>query len=164
MKNAKTIIALLIFFIIVSIAAGYAAGFFVYREYQQKTALLEREAAKKFSEVEEELKELYLALETSMDESKAEREKALAIIEGVKEGIEDWEKEYVLVLTELRETIDSLKVQKLTRMVENLQDDIDRFKVTMQDLDMEIDEVRGANREPLRDIQGIDLGRISVKK
>src|SRR4030042_136648 len=94
MKNANTIIALLIFLIVISIAAGYAAGFFVYREYQQKTAYLERQAEDKFGKVEDNLRNLYITLENTVDENKVEREKALAVIEEIKGGIEEWKRGY----------------------------------------------------------------------
>ena len=49
-------------------------------------------------------------------------------------------------------------------MVENLQDDIAGFKMTMQDLDMKIDEVRDKKANSETNLNSVNLGRISVKK
>lgn len=164
MKNANAIITLLIFLIVASIAAGYAAGFFVYREYQQKTACLERQVEDRFGKVEDSLKDFYISLENAMDENKIERKKALAVVEKMKEDMEEWKKGYASAIAELGRTIENLKVERLTRMVENLQDNIDDFRMTMQDLDIKVEEVRGARADSKIDPNSIDLGKISVKK
>lgn len=164
MKNAKVIIALLVFLIIISIAAGYLAGFFVYKEYKEKTAYLEKQAEDRFGRVESTLKKLYVTLKNTMDENKIERKKALAVVGDIKEGIKEWKRRHMATISELKEAIDDLKVEKLTRMVENLQDDIIGFKMTMQDLDIKIDEVRDKKAKSEMNLNSVNLGRISVKK
>ena len=163
MKNAKVIITLLVFLIIVSIAAGYLAGFFVYKEYKERTAYLEKQAEVRFGSIENALKKLYVTLENTMDENKIERKKTLAVVGDMKEGIEGWKRGYAATIVELRETINNLKVEKLTRMVENLQDNISGFKMTMQDLDIKIDDVRDRKANSETNLNSVNLGRISVK-
>ena len=51
----------------------------------------------------------------------------------------------------------------LTRVVENLQDDINKFKMTVQDLEAKLDEARDL-KSAKEGIEGVDLGKISVKK
>lgn len=164
MKSARVIIVLLVFLIIVSIAAGYLAGFFVYKEYKEKTAILEKQVKDRFGSVENNLKKLYATMENTMDENKIERKKALAVARDIKKGIEEWEKGYMATIVELKDIIDDLKVEKLTRRVENLQDDIAGFKMTMQDLDIKIDEVRDKKANSRANLDSVNLGRISVKK
>ncbi len=161
MKDTRKVVTIVIFFIVFSIVAGYAAGYLVYKEYKKKTAILEREAKEKFEKLELSLKSLYGALENTMDENKIERKKALAVVEDIREGIGEWKKDQASIIAELKDTIKQLKVGKLTRMVENLQDDIDKFKMTVQDLDIKVDEV---TRGEGAGLDNVDLGRISVKK
>lgn len=164
MKNINAIIGLLIFLIIISIAAGYTAGFFVYRDYREKTACLEKQAEDRFGKVEDSLKDLYISLEKTMDENSIERKKALVVIEGIKEDIEAWKRGYASTIAELGKTIENLKVERLTNMVENLQDNIEEFRMTMQDLELKVEEagekITGSKTDP----NSIDLGKISVKK
>jgi len=155
MKNLKTMVTLLIVCALVSIAAGYIAGFFVYREYKQKTAYLDEQARStmdKFGELEGGLKELYVSIENTVSENKMEREDLLSAIEKIKENLKEWERGYRTTLSELKGEIEDLKIGRLTRMVEKLQDEVDDFKMKMQDLELK-DEV-----------EGVDLGKISVGK
>jgi len=152
MKNAKTIVTLLTVVIFASIAAGYAAGFFVYKEYQEKTRHLEEETRNSFRAMENSIKGLSIALEDTADQNRQERKEFLTRIEDMREGIKEWEATYKIALSELKGQVRSLKVNRLTRMVENLQSDIEEFKIKIQDMKLK------------EDIEGVDLGKISVKK
>ncbi len=152
MKNAKTIITLLTVVIFASIAAGYAAGFFVYKEYQEKTRHLEEETQSRFRDIGNDLSDLYIALEDTTDQNRQEKKEFLTRIEDIREAIKEWEITYKTALSELRGQVKSLKVNRLTRMVENLQSDIEEFKIKIQDMELK------------EDINGVDLGKISVKK
>ncbi|NQT74927.1 MAG: hypothetical protein HQ566_00220 [Candidatus Omnitrophica bacterium] len=155
MKDAKSIITIIAISVVISIIAGYAAGFFVYREYKQKTAYLDEQARStmdKFGELEGGLKELYVSIENTVSENKMEREDLLSAIEKIKENLKEWERGYRTTLSELKGEIEDLKIGRLTRMVEKLQDEVDDFKMKMQDLELK-DEV-----------EGVDLGKISVGK
>ena len=88
MKNLRTLITLLIICILASIAAGYVAGFFVYREYKEKTAYFDEQAQStmdKFQDMERELRGLYSTIENTMDENKMEKKNLLATLEKIKE-------------------------------------------------------------------------------
>ena len=61
----------------------------------------------------------------------------------------------MVAISDLRGEIEDLKVNKLTRMVQNLEDEVVKFKMKMQDLDLKLDETRGVK---------VDLGKISIKK
>ena len=154
MKSTKTITTLLIIGIFISIATAYIAGFFIYRDYKEKTAYLERLARNKFEELENNLKDLYITLENMIDEDKIEKQDLLSKLENIKEDIENWKEGYRVAISELRASLEDLKVEALTRMVEKMQDEINEFKTKIQDLDLKIDEVKGS----------VDLGRISVGK
>ncbi len=155
MKDVKRIITIIAISISISIIAGYAAGFFVYREYKQKTAHLDEQARStmdKFGELDVNLKELYVSIENTVSENKMEREGLLAAIEKIKGYLKEWERGYRTTLSELKGEIEDLKIGRLTRMVEKLQDEVDDFKMKMQDLELK-DEM-----------EGVDLGKISVGK
>lgn len=152
MKNAKTIILLLIVLVLISIVAGYVAGFYVYKEYKTKTEHLERQTQNKFGTLEKNLKELYVALENTVDKNKAEVQGILSELEAIREDIEKWNRGYRVIVAELKGEIDNLKIDKLTRMVEKLQSEIDSFKIKIQDLELK-DEIKE-----------VDLGKISVEK
>ncbi len=155
MKNTRTVVALIMISIIVSIGAGYVAGFFVYREYKQRTACLDSQVQStidKFGELENNLKDLYVIIENTVDENKAEKKRLLTTIEKIKEYLKGWERGYRRTVSELKEEIEDLKIGRLTRMVEKMQDEIDEFKMKIQDLELK-DE-----------LEGVDLGKISVKK
>jgi len=164
MKHAKTIITLLLVLIIISIAAGYTAGFFVYNKYKEETAQMEKQAQTKFKDIDSGLKELYVTLQNGMDKNNIERKRLLSNIEGMKDDLRDWKKGYRASISELKKTIEDLRVERLTRIVEDMQDDINGFKVRMQDLDLKMDEVRKEAGSSGMHPDNIDLGRISIKK
>jgi len=154
MKDTKRLVSLLITIIFLSIAAGGVAGFFVYRDYKENTAHLGRRVQStmdKFGMLEDNLKDIYVTLENTMDESAIERKQVLDKIEAMKEGLRNWETEYRDAMLQLKADMDNLKVEKLTRTVENLRSDIRGFKMKMQDMELRMD-----------DTKGVDLGRISV--
>lgn len=152
---------------LVSIGAGYAAGYFVYKQYTTKTAEMERQAGLNYEKLQKELKDFYVTLENTIDENKIDRAQFVAHIEKIKEDLKGWEKGYRESLAGLQSEIENLKIDRLTYMVEKLQDDIQGFRMTVQDMDMQMDEVRGAAAD-IRNLReqdlGIDLGRISVGK
>lgn len=152
MKNVKTIIVLLMIVVLISIAAGYVAGFYVYREYKEKTTYLEKQAQDKFGALEKDLRDLSVTLENTMEENKIGMEDVLSKAEVIKEEIEEWKKGYSTVISQLRAEIEDLKVGRLRRMVEKLQGEIDGFKVKIQDMELK-DEMNA-----------VDLGKISVEK
>lgn len=159
MKNPKVIAGSLIFVILGSIVAGYVAGFFVYRDYRKKTAYFDKQAQfslDKFAEMQESLRDLYISLENTADKNNIEREELLSKVEIIKEDIKEWEKGYRSAIVELKEAVEDLRVDKLTRVVENLQDDINGFKVKIQDLELKIDDKKDGVK--------VDLGKISVGK
>ena len=155
MKNIKRLVILLAVFILVSLSAGYLAGSFVYKDYRRRTAYLEKETKDKFGKLENSLKDLYVTIDNTVDKNAIERKELLSKIEIVKEEIRKWEAGYRKTLSELKAAIEEQGIEKLKRMVENLQEDMDRFEITAQDLDLKIDEVG-------RD-KSVDLGKISVK-
>lgn len=152
MKSVKAIITLVAVVIFVSIAAGYIAGFFVYKEYRERTAYLEEQVSNKFNSLEEDVKELYISLGNRVDKNRIEMREILSKADSIKEGIEDWKRKYKTSISELRRSIDDLKVDRLTKMVENLQAELNEYKIKLQDLELK-DEA-----------QGVDLGKISVEK
>ncbi|MFC1666294.1 hypothetical protein ACFL0P_00290 [Candidatus Omnitrophota bacterium] len=166
MKSAKIIITLLIVVVLASIAAGYAAGFFVYRQYKEKAVYFDKQVQltmDKFGGIESNLDELYSAL----DKGKMERENALSKIEKIKEDLQGWKKGYGATLSGLRNAIDDLKVDRLRMAVEGLKGDINDFKMTMQDFDLKLDEYRGKTvnlRADGENVKSVDLGKISVRK
>jgi len=167
MKDTKTIGTFLIVIIFMSIAAGYGAGYFVYRDYKQKAAYFDRQARltmDRFGELEGNLQELYSSLEISIDDSRVEGRRVLSSIESIKENIQEWKKGYNVSMSELRGTIEDMKVDKLTRMVENLQDDIDEFELAVQDLNLKLDNTEGRIISRKVDGESVDLGKISVRK
>jgi len=166
-KEGNTIVRILIMIMLASIAAGYGVGYFVYKDYKRKTVEMETQAEKKYGNIQEDIKDFYVKLENAMDENRMERAKFLAYIEKTKEDLKGWERGYRQSLVDLKNEIEGLKVDRLTHMVENMQDDVVGFKMTIQDLDLKLDEVRGvaADMKNLREQDlGIDLGRISVGK
>lgn len=152
MKNAKAIVALLLICILVSIAAGYVAGFYVYRKYRQKTEYLEEQAESKFKEVDKNLRDLYSSFENKMDENKTERKEVLSKLEELRENIKEWERGYRVALLELRGKVEDLKVERLRMTVEKMQDEIKEFRMKVQDLELK------------SEMGGVDLGKISVKQ
>ena len=167
MKNAKLASGLLMMVIFFSIGAGYVAGYFVYTDYKEKTAYLDSRtkfAIGKFKKMEKDLKKLYIALENTADESKIETRKVLSRLEAINEDIGEWKSGYKTTVSKLRGDIDDLKVDKLTRMVDRLQRDINGFKMRVQDMDLKIDEARGTSPGIRKEAINIDLGKISVGK
>ncbi|MBU3911540.1 MAG: hypothetical protein KKD90_03035 [Candidatus Omnitrophica bacterium] len=167
MKQGHTITRFLIVILLVSMVGGYGVGYFVYKEYKQKTSDMEKQTEQKYGKIQDDMKNFYIRLENAMDENRMERAKFLASIEKTKEDLKSWERRYRQSLADLKGEIEGLKIDKLTYMVENLQDDVIGFKMTIQDLDLKLDEVRGAaaDMRSLREQDlGIDLGRISVGK
>lgn len=152
MKNAKAIFMLLLICILVSIGAGYVAGFYVYREYREKTEYLEAQARNKFKDVEKNLQDLYLTLENKFDENKIEREKALSKLEEIRDNIKEWERGYRAALLQLRGKIEDLKVERLRMTVEKMQDEMKEFRMKVQDMELK------------NEMEGVDLGKISVKQ
>ncbi|MBU0759128.1 MAG: hypothetical protein KKC66_03305 [Candidatus Omnitrophica bacterium] len=166
-KKGNTIVGVLILIILVSIAAGYGAGYFVYKDYKRKTAEMETQAEKKYGKIQEDIKGFYVKLENTMDENRMERAKFLAYIEKTKEDLKGWERGYRQSLADLKDEIEGLKIDRLSHMVENMQDDVAGFRMSIQDLDLKLDEVRGvaADMKNLREQDlGIDLGKIFVGK
>lgn len=166
MKDTKSLVTLLIIIILLSIAAGSVAGFFVYRDYKENSAYLSRRVQStmdKFGDLESNLKDLYVTLENTMDEGEIERKKVLSKIESIKEDVLGWESGYRAAILQLKAEIDNLKVGKLTRTVENLQDDVKSFKMKIQDLELKLDDARGNIESNKGNFKGVDLGRISVK-
>ena len=139
----------------VSLSAGYLAGSFVYKDYRRRTAYLEKETKDKFGKLENSLKDLYVTIDNTVDKNAIERKELLSKIEIIKEKIREWEAGYRKTLSELKAAMEEQGIEKLKRMVENLQEDMDRLEITAQDLDLKIDEVG-------RD-KSVDLGKISVK-
>lgn len=152
MKNAKAIFTLLLICILVSIGAGYVAGFYVYREYREKTEYLEAQARNKFKDVEKNLQDLYLTLENKFDENKIEREKALSKLEEIRDNIKEWERGYRAALLQLRGKIEDLKVERLRMTVEKMQNEMKEFRMKVQDMELK------------NEMEGVDLGKISVKQ
>lgn len=167
MKEAKAVVILLAVVVFISIAAGYGAGFFVYKDYKQKTAHLDKQAQltlDKFGELGNNLKKLHSGFENSMEDRRVEREKLLSMIESINEDINEWKEGYKATISEIKGTMDDMKVGKLTRMVENLQGDVDEFEMAVQDLNLKLD---AANEKVITTGQqdnSIDLGKISVRK
>ncbi|MBU1147769.1 MAG: hypothetical protein KKD11_05390 [Candidatus Omnitrophica bacterium] len=167
MKDTKLMSGLLTMVIFFSIGAGYVAGYFVYTDYKERTAYLDsqaRFAIGKFEDMEKDLKKLYITLQNTADEGKIETKKVLSRIETIKEDISEWESGYKTTVSNLRGDIDDLKVDKLTRMVERLQRDINGFKMRVQDMDLKIDEASGNALGIRKEAINIDLGKISVGK
>lgn len=158
MKDVKTIITSLIVIILISIAAGYGAGYFVYQDYKQKTAYFNEHAQltlERFAKLESNLGELYSNFENSIDESNVERKKVLSRIESINQDIQEWKDGYKVTISDIKGTMEEMKIGKLTRMVENLQGDIDEFELAVQDLNLKLEDTSG---------KSVDLGRISVRK
>lgn len=154
MKVGKVKVTLLTVTFILIIGA-YIAGFFVYMEYRHKSAYFARQSQftmDKFRELEEGLKKLHIALEDTIYENKTGRKLALSNIENIKDDIKNWKKEDRITLSELRDTIEGLKVDNLKRMVERLQANIEDFKLALQDFRFK------------QDLEGVDLGKISIEK
>lgn len=167
MKNAKLMSGLLMMAIFFSIGAGYVAGYFVYTDYKERTAYLDsqaRFAIGKFDDMEKDLKELYIALQNTADEGKIETKKVLSRLEAINEDISEWKNGYKATVSRLRGDIDDLKVDKLARMVDRLQSDINGFKMKVQDMDLKIDEASGNGLGIRKEAINIDLGKISVGK
>ncbi len=167
MKDTKTIITFLTVIIFMSIATGYIAGYFVYRGYKQKTAYFDKQARLtmgRFRELEGNLQELYSGLERSIDNSRLERRRVLSSIESIKEDIQGWKKGYNVSMSELRGAVEDMKVDRLTRMVENLQGDIDEFELAVQDLNLKLGDIEGRTISRKRDGKSVDLGKISIRK
>jgi len=156
MKNTgKTVVSLIIVILLVSIFAGYVAGFIIYKEYREKTKYYDMQAQftlDKFEKLESNLKDLYSTLSNTVDQNMIVRKKLLSTIKNMNDDIQDWKKGYGATLSDIRDEINDLEIGRLRRMVEKLQDDIDAFKMTIQDLELK-DELKG-----------IDLGKISVQK
>jgi chromosome segregation ATPase len=136
---------------LVSIGAGYVAGYFVYKQYTVKTAEMERQSSLNYEKLQKELKGFYVTLENTIDENKIDRARFEAHIEKIKEDLKGWEKGYRESLAGLQAEIEGLKVDRLAYMVEKLQEDMQSFKMTIQDMDMRMDDIRG-----------VDLGKIAV--
>lgn len=159
-KNAKTMGTLLIFVILGSIVAGYVAGFSVYRDYREKTAYFDRQVQitlDKFMEMQDNMNGLYTSLENTVDKNNIAREELVSKLEAIKGDIREWEREQHDAVVELKEAMDGLKVDKLARMVENLQGDVNGFKLKIQDLELKIDDKKESAVK-------VDLGKISVGK
>lgn len=165
MKKGNIILMFLIAVIVLSIAAGYLAGYLVYKEYKLRTSEFERQVELKYSKLETNLKDFYVRLENTVDENRADRKKFLEHIEKMKNDLKGWESSYREALSELENNIEDLKVDRLNAMVEKLENEVHQFKMSLQDMDLKMDEVRGiaADTKKLREQDlGIDLGTISV--
>ncbi len=162
-EKTKTIFILSIVIISLSIISGYLAGYYIYKEHKEKAAYLDEQIQSilyRFGRIENDLIGLY----SDLDENKIERKKVLLKLEDIRGDIEEWKNGYKTTVLRLRSSIEDMKVDRLTRTVERLQDEINRFKMMVQDLDMKIDSSRAQAIGSGLDINSIDLGRISVKK
>lgn len=152
MDNAKIKITLWIFIIFVLIAGGYILGFFAYKEYEENFNRQAEFTLNKFENLENNLKKFSTTFENTLDKNKIERKKALSQMQNIKEALKDVENKYKAALSEMRMEIEGLRVDRLTAMVENMQQDINELKKDIQDLEIK------------EDAKGVDLGRISVEK
>ena len=162
--NEKRIAKLLVVIILSSIVCGYGAGFFIYRQHKEKIAYFDKQtrfASDKFAELEDNLKDVYTALENTLDENKIERKELLLKVGSIKEAIGDWQEGYRVAISTLKAEVKNLRVGKLTRMVENMQSDIDGFKMKVQDLELKLDDAKGNVLGASRDVS---LGKISVRR
>ncbi|MBU1852792.1 MAG: hypothetical protein KJ957_01950 [Candidatus Omnitrophica bacterium] len=160
MENKK-ITVILLAIIAGLITAGYAVGFFIFMDYRQKTIYLDKQtqvAIERFEAIESSLQKLSMNLENTIDKNRLQKEDLLAEIEVIEGEMHDWKNGCGTILSEIKGQIDELEIDRLTRRVENIQDDINKFKTEIQDLDLKIDDTR-------RDVKfNVDLGKISVKK
>ncbi|MFC1624526.1 hypothetical protein ACFL28_04365 [Candidatus Omnitrophota bacterium] len=167
MKDEKSRVKIWVIIIFFLIGGGYIQSFFAYKGYQENLREERQFTMDKFDELDDSLKGFSVTFRNEMDESKIEREKVLSKMEDVKDDIQGLKTGYKTAVSELKATIKDLKINMLTRVVENLQDDIDEFKMTVQDLEAKLDEARGGTKDlkaAKEGIEGIDLGKISVKK
>ena len=158
MSEEKTNSRLLIIIVFVLVAIGYIIGFFLYMEHKQKTEYYQGQAQAaidKIEKLEKNLKGFFISLENTRDKYRLEREDLSSTVGYIKKDIKEWEKKYMTAISELREEIEDLKINRLTRMVENLEDEIVKFKMKVQDIDLKLNEGTSAD---------IDLGKISVKQ
>ena len=150
----------------VLLAGTYIIGYFVYQDYREKTAYLDAQtqfAMDKFRELEEGMQDIDVALLNATDENKIEMRKVLSQMESMQENLQDWKAGYNKAVSDLKGEISDLKVSRLRRRMEKLQDEIDGFRMAMQDWDLKIyDDNRALTYK--EGIEGVDLGKISVKK
>ncbi len=146
--------------------ATYVMGYFIYNDYKEKTLYLDSQAQlamDKFKKLEEGVKDIDIALSSATDENKIEMRKVLSQLESMQEILKDWKAGYNRAVSDLKGEISDLKVSRLRRRMEKLQDEIDEFKMAMQDWDLKIyDDNRALTYR--EGIEGVDLGKISVKK
>jgi len=145
--------------IVLAIIIGYIAGFIIYNDYRQKTLYFNKQTEAildRFCELGEKLKDLYSAIESSINRDAQQKEDIFARIESIRKDVKNLEELYTPTLLELKETMDTAKIQRMSMMIESLKEDMDSFKVRMQDIDLRLDMI---DKEG---IPGVDLGRISI--
>lgn len=147
-ERRGVVIWIIILFILIS--GGYALGFFFYNDYKEDFNRYTQITAEKFEEAKNDLKELSIAFENTRDKNEMEKAKLLSEIELLREEVQNLKREYAAAVSEVKRTIDDLGIDRLTRMVENLQDNVEGFRITIQDLKLK------------EEAKSIDLGRISV--
>ncbi len=144
----------------------YIIGYFIYQDYRERTAYLDEQAQfamDRFRELEEDMKDIDVALLNATDENKIEMRKVLSQMESMQEIMKDWKAGYNKAVSDLKGEISDLKVSRLRRRMEKLQGEIDGFRMAMQDWDLKIyDDNRALTYK--EGIEGVDLGKISVKK
>lgn len=150
MDNGKRGLVIWIIIVFILIAGGYALGFFFYTDYKEDLDKYTHFTIEKFEEAKNDLKGLTTIFENARDKNEIEKEKLLSEIARIKEEAQNLKNEYKASLSELKRTIEDLGIDTLTRKVENLQDNVDGFKLTLQDLKLK------------EEAMSVDLGKISV--
>jgi len=162
----KGILKLSIMVLFALLIGTYVIGYFMYKDYSEKTAYLNDQAqlaTDRFKEMEDGMRDIDVVLSNATDENKIEIRKMLSQLDSMQGILKDWETEYNKTVSDLKGEISDLKVSRLRRRMEKLQDEIDGFKMAMQDWDLKIyDDNRALTYK--EGIEGVDLGKISVKK
>lgn len=152
MDNTKVKVTIWIVIMSILIASGYILGFFAYKDYEENFNRQVEFTLNKFENLENNLRNFSITFENAIDKNKIERKQAVSQIQSIKENFKDLENKYNTALSEIRREIENLKVDRLTAVVENLQNDINELKKQIQDLEIK------------EDVKGVDLGKISVEK
>jgi len=160
MEQVKSNVTIWIIIILLLIGGGYALGFLAYNDYEEGLSDQSRLTMDKFEELDKGLKEFSLTFEDTLDKNRIARGEVASQIGSLKEDFQVLKNAYKNAVLELRETVRHMEINRLTRKIENLQEDINKFRVEMQDLDLKVNEVRGGGPHPA----DVDLGKISVGK
>ncbi len=155
MKNTRLLLILTGAVMFAAIFAGYYAGILYYKEYQRKSAYFDKKITK-VSELEKSLGDLYHSLENAEDEKEMDKKEILSKIEEIRHEIRSWQVEQRAAIADLRSGMDELKVDRLERLVLNLREEMNEFRMSVQDLNIKVDEIEKE--------KSVDLGRISVTK